>query len=64
MHLMIIMAGRTYSENMHRASAIFEPLDPNPNGEGGRPEESSVDDDTNNFRTSFEVKPGLSEEVF
>lgn len=28
MHLLIVLAARTYSDNMHRASAIFEPLEP------------------------------------
>ena len=66
MHCMIIVAGRTYGENMHRASAIFEPLDPNGlgrGGEGSRPEES-VDDDNSNLRRSFEVQSTEREEVF
>jgi hypothetical protein len=28
MHLMIVAAGSAYNDNQHRASAIFEPLDP------------------------------------
>lgn len=28
MHLMMVAAGSAYNDNQHRASAIFEPLDP------------------------------------
>mmetsp|Transcript_10668 Transcript_10668/g.16164 ORF Transcript_10668/g.16164 Transcript_10668/m.16164 type:complete len:520 (+) Transcript_10668:82-1641(+) len=28
MHIMMVLAGSTYNDNQHRASAIFEPLDP------------------------------------
>ena len=31
MHLMMVAAGMTYNDNQHRASAIFEPLDPSVN---------------------------------
>lgn len=66
MHFMIIVAARTYSENMHRSSAIFEPLDPaGLGGAGGRPEEETSVDDSNILRQSFEVKPSSEgEDVF
>ena len=57
MHAMIIVAGRTYGENMHRASAIFEPLEPNLTN----PDQEIVKNDEG--RQSFGVKSN-SGEVF
>mmetsp|Transcript_26226 Transcript_26226/g.49214 ORF Transcript_26226/g.49214 Transcript_26226/m.49214 type:complete len:506 (+) Transcript_26226:71-1588(+) len=51
MHAMIFLAARTYADNMHRASAIFEPLDPQFLSSEVPPKEDSDID-----RASFEVK--------
>lgn len=48
MHAMIVLASRTYSANMHRASAIFEPLEPG--------QEPAMKDGDMVERQSFEVK--------
>lgn len=60
MHLMIFLAARTYSDNMHRASAIFEPLEP-----GLTPDSRAGDGSSDHIeRQSFEVKSSISGEVF
>jgi hypothetical protein len=54
MHLMIVLASRTYTANMHRSSAIFEPLEPNLLA-AGVPNSSDKENDLD--RQSFEIKP-------
>jgi hypothetical protein len=59
MHAMIFLAARTYGDNMHRASAIFEPLEP-----GLSDALPVLKDDEEGERQSFEVKSKASDDVF